>query len=137
MKEDLLKKIYEQEDSLGKSLPIVSLEDFFEENNDIGSIGCNILEHPGIEKFYSILKEIRNKVNVQDVLVEIMEYDELDNTWPFSERIYILTNEEKSEISIWTKELQVDDIGEGYVYGESKAVPKLEEGYLVYSLWWD
>ncbi len=137
MKEDLLKKIYEQEDSLGKSLPIVSLEDFFEENNDIGSIGCNILEHPGIEKFYSILKEIRNKVNVQDVLVEIMEYDELDNTWPFSERIYILTKEETSEISIWTKELQVDDIGEGYVYGEPKAVPKLEEGYLVHSLWWD
>ena len=137
MKEDLLKKIYEQEDNLGESLPIVSLEDFFEGNDDIGSIGCNILEHPGIEKFYSILKEIRNKVNVQDVLVEIMEYDELDNTWPFSERIYILTKEEKSEISIWTKELQLDDIGEGYMYGEPKAAPKLEEGCLVYSLWWD
>lgn len=137
MKEDLLKKIYEQEDNLGESLPIVSLEDFFEGNDDIGSIGCNILEHPGIEKFYSILKEIRNKVNVQDILVEIMEYDELDNTWPFSERIYILTKEEKSEISIWTKELQLDDIGEGYVYGEPKAAPKLEEGCLVYSLWWD
>ncbi|WP_291581966.1 hypothetical protein [Clostridium sp. UBA6640] len=137
MKENLLKKIYEQEDNLGESLPIVSLEDFFEGNDDIGSIGCNILEHPGIEKFYLILKEIRNKVNVQDVLVEIMEYDELDNTWPFSERIYILTKEEKSEISIWTKELQLDDIGEGYMYGEPKAAPKLEEGCLVYSLWWD
>lgn len=137
MKEDVLKKIYEQEDNLGESLPIVSLEDFFEENDDIGSIGCNILEHPGVEKFYSILKEIRNKINVQDVLVEIMEYDGVDNTWPFSERIYILTKEEKSEISIWTKELQVDGIGEGYMYGEPKAAPKLEEGYLVYSLWWD
>ncbi|SFB31120.1 hypothetical protein [Clostridium frigidicarnis] len=79
MKEYLLKNIYEQEEEMGDSLPVVTLELFFEENNDIGSIVCNLLNHPGIEEFYSILKQIRNKPNVQDVLVEIMEYDEGDN----------------------------------------------------------
>jgi hypothetical protein len=34
--------------SSDQSLPIVSLEDFFVGNDDPGSIGCNLLEHPGI-----------------------------------------------------------------------------------------
>lgn len=101
MKEDLLQKIYEQENEMENSLPVVSLELFFEENNDIGSIGCNLLDHPGIGKFYSILKQIRNKTNVQDVLVEIMEYDEGDEIWPFSERVYILTDAEADEVIKW------------------------------------
>lgn len=137
MKEDLLERIYEQEDQMDNSLPVVPLELFFEENNDIGSIGCNLLDHPGTEKFYSILKQIRNKTNVQDVLVEIMEYDEGDEIWPFSERVYILTDAEEDEVIKWGEEIKVSDVSEGYMYGQPKAVPKLREGYKVYSLWWD
>jgi hypothetical protein len=119
------------------SLPVVSLELFFEENDDIGSIGCNLLEHPGIEKFYTILKQIRNKPTVQDILVEIMEYDEGDEIWPFSERIYILTDVEEDEVIRWVKELEISEISQGYMYGQPKVAPKLREGYKVYSLWWD
>lgn len=137
MKEDLLEKIYKQEDEMDNSLPVVSLELFFEENNDIGSIGCNLLDHPGIEKFYSILKQIRNKTNVQDVLVEIMEYDEGDEIWPFSERVYILTDAEEDEVIKWVKQLEISEISQGYMYGQPKVAPKLREGYKVYSLWWD
>lgn len=137
MKEELLEKIYEQENEMENSLPVVSLELFFEENDDIGSIGCNLLNHPGIEKFYSILKEIRNKPTVQDVLVEIMEYDEGDEIWPFSERVYILTDVEDDEVIRWVKELEISEISQGYMYGQPKVTPKLREGYKVYSLWWD
>lgn len=135
MKNDLLQSIYEQEEELGETLPLVSLELFFEGNDDIGSMGCNLLEHPGTEKFYHVLKEIRNRSNVQDVLVEIMEYDE--DTWPFSERVYIITSAKKYEVREWVKEIDVGDIGEGYEYGQPKVAPKLKEGYFVYSLWWD
>ena len=134
MKENLLEKIYEQEDEQENSLPVVSLELFFEENNDIGSIGCNLLNHPGIEKFYSILKQIRNKSNVQDALVEIMEYDEGDDIWPFSERVYILTDAEEDEVINWVNELEISEISQGYMYGQPKVASKLKEGYKVYSL---
>ncbi|NFI94854.1 tryptophan synthase subunit alpha [Clostridium botulinum] len=137
MKESLLATIYAQEEENENLLPIVSLELFFEGNDDIGSIGCNILEHPGTEKFYSILKEIRNKPNVQDVLIEIMEYDEGDDVWPFSERVYILTDAEEDEVMKWVEDLDISEISEGYIYGQSKAAPKLSDGCRVYSLWWD
>ncbi|NFT91086.1 tryptophan synthase subunit alpha [Clostridium botulinum] len=137
MKESLLATIYAQEEENENLLPIVSLELFFEGNDDIGSIGCNILEHPGTEKFYSILKEIRNKPNVQDVLIEIMEYDEGDDVWPFSERVYILTDAEEEEVMKWVEDLDISEISEGYIYGQSKAAPKLSGRCRVYSLWWD
>jgi len=135
--ESLLKNIYEQEGELEGSLPVVSLELFFEGNDDIGSIGCNLLNHPGIEKFYSVLKHIRNKSNVQDVFIEIMEYEEGDDVWPFSERVYILTEASTGEVTNWVKELEIDDISEGYMFGQPKVAPKLKVGYFVYSIWWD
>ncbi|WP_252249480.1 hypothetical protein [Clostridium sp. VAP23] len=137
MKENLLATIYAQEEENENQLPIVSLELFFEGNDDIGSIGCNILEHPGTEKIYSILKEVRNKSNVQDVLIEILEYDEGDDVWPFSERVYILTDAEEDEVMKWVEDLDISGISEGDIYGQSKAAPKLSDGYRVYSLWWD
>ena len=30
--------------------PVVSIEEFFEGNDDLGSIGCNLYEHPGTDK---------------------------------------------------------------------------------------
>lgn len=137
MKEDLLKEIYRQVDLNEKALPIVSLELFFEGNDDTGSIGCNLLEHPGTEKFYSILKKIRDRENVQDVLIEIMEFDEDESMWPFSERVYIITSASKNEIRDWVEELEIDEIGKGYEYCKPVEAPVQKEGYHVYSLWWD
>lgn len=137
MRESLLESIYKQERELEGSLPVVTLELFFEGNDDVGSIGCNLLNHPGVERFYSTLKQIRDKSNVQDVLVEIMEYDEGDDIWPFSERVYVLTNAQIDEVADWVKELEISDISEGYMYGQPKPAPELNEGYSVYSIWWD
>lgn len=76
MRKQLEEKIYAQGYPDAKTAPIVTLEDFFEGNNDESSIGCNLMEHPGVEKFYYVLLSIRNKDNVQDVLVEIMELED-------------------------------------------------------------
>src|SRR5579862_306607 len=48
-----------------KPFPVVSLEDFFTGNKDLGSIGCNIEEHPGLRKFYAVLCAIRQRPEVQ------------------------------------------------------------------------
>ncbi|MED4028569.1 hypothetical protein P4672_20220 [Priestia megaterium] len=136
MKDNLIKKIYEQGYPDTKTAPLVSLEEFFEGNDDEGSIGCNLMDHLGIHTFYSVLLEIKEKPNVQDVLVEIMEVEE-EEYWPFSERIYILSNANPEEIEEWVKILEPDEIKEGYMFGKPPIAPELYPNHKVFGVWWD
>jgi hypothetical protein len=121
----------------GTPLPVVSLEDFFTGNDDPGSIGCNT-DHPGPEFFKEPLFAIRSRPNVQDVLIEIEEVEEQDESmWPFSERIYILTSAPQEEIEEWMAPLHPDTVEEGWAYGEPKTAPPLRPGMRVYAAWWD
>ena len=118
-------------------LPVVSLEDFFTGNDDPGSIGCNT-DHPGPEYFADPLFAIRAKPTVQDVLVEIYEVNEQDHaTWPFSERIYILTSSSCEEVTEWLATLHPDAVEEDFMYGVPMAAPQLQSGTRVYAAWWD
>ncbi|MED4401583.1 hypothetical protein [Metabacillus fastidiosus] len=134
MKNSLKEKIYAQGYPDAKTAPIVSLEDFFEADVEESSIGCNLLEHPGIFTFHKILFNIRSKINVQDVFVEIME---IEDDLIFSERIYILTDSHISEIIQWIEPLQPTEIDEGYTFGKPSLAPELRADYKVFSVWWD
>ena len=123
-----------------RPLPVVSLEDFFEGNDDEGSIGVNLSPHPGLPKFFQVLARIRDRRDVQDVLVEIWEVDESDaDAWPFSERVYVLTRESDGEkVLEWFAELSPDGgIESGYAAGTPAAAPPLRKSYLVWSVSWD
>ncbi|WP_129690660.1 hypothetical protein [Gottfriedia acidiceleris] len=137
MRKKLEEIIYAQGYPNAEAAPIVNLEDFFEGNTDEGSIGCNLLDHPGIKKFYDVLINIREKANVQDVFVEIMEIEDDVDYWAFSERVYILTNADNSLVEEWVKDLEPSEVDEGYAFGVPEIAPKLFEGYKVYSVWWD
>lgn len=138
MRKQLAEKIYEQGYPDAVTPPIVSLEDFFDGNSDEGSIGCNLLEHPGIETFYNILLKIRERENVQDVLIEIMEIEDDEDYWAFSERLYILTSADSEAVESWVNVLKPSDLDdEGYVFGTPPLAPELKNGYKVYSVWWD
>jgi hypothetical protein len=118
--------------------PVASLEDFFEGNRDEGSIGCNLSEHPGIERFYEVLKEIRARDDVQDVLIEISQVEEeFDDMWPFSETVYIMTSADASEVKEWMEPLGPSEIFEGWGYGKPSAAPELKWGMVVRGAWWD
>jgi hypothetical protein len=137
MRKQLEEKIYAQGYPDAKEAPIVTLEDFFEGNIDEGSIGCNLFVHPGLETFYDVLLNIRNMDNVQDVFVEIMELEDDEEYWAFSERVYIFTNEEKSLVKEWVNVLEPSEVDEGYAFGKPPIAPKSLPGYKVYSIWWD
>ena len=120
-----------------KEIPTVSLESFFIGNDDLGSIGCNLLEHPGTPFFYETLKNIRARKDVHDVLVGIHEVEEADHTmWPFSEQIYIITNLHREKISDLVSPLQPDDISEVSIE-KILPKPKILSGYKVLEVWWD
>lgn len=140
LRTQLVKKILAQGlPGYDKPFPIVSLEEFFTGNDDLGSIGCNLSDHPGLRRFFSVLRTIRNRPEVQDVLVTIYECDEDDESmWPFSERVYVFTTASIDELTVWAADLQPSEVGDdGFVGGEPAAAPKLQPGMKVLSLWWD
>ena len=135
---ELVEKIRSQRDFKDYKAPdpIVSLEEFFNGNEDLGSIGCNLTEHPGLDRFYTELKAIRERPDVQDVFVAIHEIDQ-ETTWPYSECVYILTSARPQEVAAWVKKLQPSEVSEGWLYGKPPNAPKLKDGMKVISCWWD
>lgn len=129
----LVDTIYELgfSNSGGKTVA-VSLSEFFDGNEDEGSLACNLDPHPSPEALYYHLQRFANESGV-DIYVEIQEVDEDDDEiWPLSERVYLVGPVDRSLIS----ELQanvlatgIEEIGEIEINGEM-----LED---VTALWWD
>ena len=120
----------------GQPSPVVSLEEFFEGNDDTGSIGCN-LSLPGPQYFYDILKGIRSRPGVQDVLVAITDLDAGDDFWPFSDRVYVLADASAEGVATWAEALQPDTVEEGITDGKPDIAVEVKPGFTRYRLWWD
>jgi hypothetical protein len=104
---------------------VVSLEEFFIGNNDLGSIGCNLGRgHPGIAAFYDTLQAIRSRPGVQDVLVRVCEYDS-PSSWPFSDTAYVLSSATLDEVQRWTATLQPSEVYAEWMYGSPPKAPSL------------
>ena len=56
--------------------PLLSLEDFFIDNNIHGSICCNVIPEQSPQAIYHHFLKIRERNNVSDVLVEITMFDD-------------------------------------------------------------
>lgn len=168
-REQLIARIEQLKAAYGCTRPAVSLEEFFEGNEDYGSIGCNLdkphnkpppsdmwvwlgrllhpsrpiipgssAPHPGPQGFYKILRDIRIRPNVQDVLVEICDADvEIGPDWPFSECVYILTEANREEVAGWVAPLFPDTVEEEYQNSKPANAPELLPGCRVYEVWWD
>jgi hypothetical protein len=135
---DLINKIVTQQSSTAMgALPVVELEDFFVGNSDDGSIGCNLLNNPGPQVFFDILRKIPDYDEVQYVLVEVNEIPDDPELWPFSDRVYILSSASLSNVRSWLKALAPDDVTEGWAYGPPTTAPRLRPDTKIYGAWWD
>jgi hypothetical protein len=106
--EDVLAEI-ERQGGYGQGVgpePLVSLELFFDGNDDPASMGCNLVDHPGIGVFYSTLAAIRARPDVSDVRVGISEVT--DGEWPFSDHVYVVTSAPPDEVVGWASSLRPD-----------------------------
>lgn len=116
---------------------VVSLEDFFTGNDDLGSIGCNLGdEQPSIQEFFETLKRIRSKPQVQDVLIRICDYDDPES-WPYSDTVYIIASVPLEEVRDWVVSLNSDEVHAEWMYGKPDAAPEPKKGMTPYSMWWD
>jgi hypothetical protein len=136
---ELLAEIERQGGYSGGSapLPVVSLELFFEGNDDLGSIGCNLADHPGPARFYSVLRSIRARPGGHDVWVGISEVMGPDE-WPFSDHVYVVGTASADEVARWAAELEPDAPGGEWWNGVPPLRPiTIPPGAHLVTLWWD
>lgn len=116
--------------------PTVPLDDFFQSNDDIGSIGCNLLTHPGVDAFYRTFAEIRGRADVQDVRVEIKDLVD-EHSWPFSDTIFVLTSMSRGDLAKLVAKLEPDEVGEFPAANIPRDLPPLKPGIKILGVWWD
>ena len=131
-------KLFEKIESLGypDNEILVMLEDFFEGNNDYGSIGVNLYPNqPSPSDFYSKFKEIRQLDSVDNIYVRIA--DTVDGDWAYTDAVYIVTTLSIPDLQKLLTDLQPDEIYEDWMYGKPINAPDLTNDFKVYSAWWD
>lgn len=77
--------------------PLVSLELFFEGNNDWGAIGYNLPDSVAPQEFYQILRPIRDRDDVADILIEVSDLEDPDG-WPSTDTIWVVTSMTREEL---------------------------------------
>lgn len=114
----------------------VSLENFFDGNDDAWSMWPNVENRPETaEEIYSFLKTIRSRPDVNDVLIWIYSFDDDDDVWLLGERVVILTEAQPKAVVSWFKKYPPDDW-----FDESEdpmVADLLRRGVKAIALWWD
>lgn len=98
----------------------VSIEEFFDGNNDAESIAPNLdatAPHPGLGGIRSTLREIRSRPEVVDVRIAIHEWPnpqvpDDDGMWPAAEHVYVWTTASQSDVERWVRPLRSDGVAE-------------------------
>jgi hypothetical protein len=143
-RDESLERLNERIEQLGgpNAHPVVSLDLFFDENGDPASIGPNLDPHPGVRTFERVLKEIRDRSEVSDVVVQIDEV--IEGEWPYAPAVYVITTASPQQVHEWAREIQPDDyVGEDdgigpWLFGDRPpGAPEVPEGHRVVTLFWD
>ena len=117
---------------------VVSLEDFFEGNDDDGSIGCNLTPLLGPQFFYKTLREIRARPEVHEIFVafHFLEKGDPSEPWPFSDTLFVVTSASREQLASWVEPLQPDEVSDVFHFNEAGRV-MAPPGTKVYCVWWD
>jgi hypothetical protein len=139
-------------DELGgqDAYPVVPLDLFFDGNDDEASFAPNLEPHPGIDRFRSVLRSIRERPDVSDLLVQIDEVLSPDE-WPYASAVYVITSAPASDVREWAAELEPDEDpspGHADSYGwlsyagrdrstPPPGAPQIPDRHRVVTLFWD
>src|SRR5262245_48275825 len=101
---------------------VVPIARFFDGNDDLGSIGCNLDPHPGIDAFRDVLTRLSDRSGVQAVYAQISELDPGDECWPFTDTVLVAGTIAADELQEAVDELQPDEVGPAEELGVSPSV---------------
>ena len=115
---------------------LVPIERFFDGNDDLGSIGCNLLPHPGIGVFREVLVGLLRRSDVQAVYAQITERDPGAGCWPFTDTVLVIGGIPAAELGKAVGALGADEVGTAEEMRISPSVAK-GHGSPVLAVWWD
>ncbi len=117
----------------------VPLETFFEGNDDAGSIAPNLGDHPGPARIFEVLRVLRARADVLDVVVLVgMEADEYEpDEWPFAEAVHVITSAPAESFSAVADLLDADPVEVGGWSDDALSHPPVPPGHHVCTIWWD
>jgi hypothetical protein len=117
--------------------PLLSLSEFFDGNDDSGSIGCNLTPPPGPENFHKILMQIAARSDVADVRIQITMFDDPE-MWPFSDTVWIITSATPQTVADWfNSTMRPDGCSAGWTDGLSFEPINIPGGMQPVACWWD
>ena len=128
------------------TLPVVSIEDFFEGNTDEQSIGVNLLpdQHIGLAGFRNVLENISNKPDVKSVYLELAEIPDVDDPaddeiWPTACAAFVIAQASLEDVRQWVAPLHPRDVCLGWCVKAGEDVPvaeaDLEPGLRIVRVW--
>lgn len=115
---------------------LVSIERFFDGNDDVGSIGCNLLPHPGVDVFRETLAGLLRRPDVQGVYAQITELDPGPGSWPFTDTAQVMGAISTAELRKAVRALRPDEVGTAEELGISPLAAG-GHGARVLAVWWD
>ena len=134
--DDTKRKALKEELAAQPEPQIVSAERFFDGNDDCGSIGCNLDEHPGVDAFRNVFAGLLCRPDVQAVYAQISELDPGDACWPFTDTVIVVGTIPADELREAVSSLQPDEVGAAEQFGISPAIAE-EHGAPALAVWWD
>lgn len=114
----------------------VSIDRFFDGNDDIGSIGCNLADHPGVDAFRDIFTSLLRRPDVEAIYAQISELDPGEGCWPFTDTVLVVGTIPADELRSVVSTLEPDDVG---LAGDCDLSPSIASKHQqpVLVLWWD
>jgi hypothetical protein len=125
-RKSLLKRIQRAVARAGDHPPVVGLEEYFEGNDQEDSIAPNQEGYgrPSLAELYRRFKEIKQRADVQTVLVSIHDdWEEAldsDEVWTAADCIHIYTSASEPEVEQWIEGMEADGIIAGWQRGRGK-----------------
>jgi hypothetical protein len=138
-RERLLKRINRNGDinNFDNPRPLVTLEEFFEGNDDFASIGYNFNPPPGPQALYKLFKHVRDRPDVADVLVEVKDHEDPEG-WPSSDTVWIVTSASPDEVQGWLgDQFRADEILEGWGTSLKREPYEVPVGMKAIGVWYD
>ena len=110
-----------------------AIRDFFDGNDDQGSIGCNLDPHPGMKVFASTLSGLLKRKDVKAVYAQISELEPGSDSWPFCDKVLVVGSISVADLAAILIPLQPDEFG---VAGKTPYISQKHGGPVLFA-WWD
>jgi hypothetical protein len=115
---------------------VVAIDRFFDGNDDLGSIGCNLMKHPGLEAFRNAFAALLKRPDVKAIYAQITELDPGEDSWPFTDTILVVGSIPADELQETLAALEPDEVGPGDPESLSPGISD-EERRSTLVAWWD